>query len=512
VPVSGSALLDAPPREALDLREGISLLEAAQTPAITKPDGTVIELGYDSSGSPTPGGVFDDQGRVPLHIIRPGIGKGRGRHLYEAQMLQENADVFSGWRMFLNHQSPEAKRAAGGLPRDVRDLGGRVQEAWWDPTVPADEASGHDQGAVVGMVRPVKLIRELIDDDPGLIEASISATASAVRPVVRGGQRVWLVEGINARGSVDWVTEAGAGGRIAPMLEEAYSEEEEVQMALLESMTDEELVARLKESRPGLLQEAMKDDGDAEDKKDGGDDELAEKTAELMKKGMPKAMAEKAARKALSESTDGDPEGGEVAEITPEALKEALSASPNVLVEALTESGEAQVFIASLVEAKLDEERETIREEARADVDRAFELASFERTAHAMISESRLPESWQNGLKEKFSLVENKPTDALDVVADVDDDGKVEKAAITKLRESVEAEITKERERLREASPTRVRSTTATLVEAAKKDGDDDEDKGKIEEAKKGDQPYWATILSEAGVQDPDKAYAPLEG
>lgn len=506
--------LETPPQEALDLREGISLLEAAGTKGITRPDGSVIELGYDGDGNPKEGGVFDQHGRVPLHIIRPGVGKGRGRHLYEAKMLEEHADGFKGWKMMLNHLSPEAKKAAGGLPRDVRDLGGRVQESWWDPSVPADATREHDQGAVTGMVRPVKAIRELIDDDPGLVEASISASATGVRPTTHGGQRVWLVEGIQPRGTVDWVTEAGAGGRIAPLLEESYSSEEDVQMALIESMSDEELVRHLEESRPGLLEEARtkKGDGDPEDAKDGGADEaeeeMAEKVASLKKKGMPHAMAVKAAKKQLSESKT-NPEGGEVAEITPEALAEALSASPTLLVEALSASADAQVFITSLVEAKLETEREELRAEQRADVDRAFQLARLERAAHAQISEAKLPPSWKDDLKSRFSLVENAPTPGLDVSDETDAEGKVTKAALDILREAVEAEITKETTRLREAGATRVRPSVAALVEAAPADPKDAEKEPKKPAAEK---PYWAQTLSEAGVQDPESAYAPIEG
>jgi hypothetical protein len=138
-------------------------------------------------------------------------------------MLEEAAPTFAGWKMFLNHLSPEAKKAAAGLPRDIRDTGGIVQEAGGTGRA-AERRRRHGQGAVVGMVRPVKFIRELIDDDPALAEASISASATGVRQVTHEGQRCWLVEGINPRGSVDWVTEAGAGGRIVPMLEEAYAD------------------------------------------------------------------------------------------------------------------------------------------------------------------------------------------------------------------------------------------------------------------------------------------------
>src|SRR5262252_4192953 len=76
---------------------------------------------------------------VPVHILRPCLGKGRGRHIYEADMLQENAHKFAGWRQFIDHLSPEARRAAKGLPRSIRDLGGRIVESYWDGNVPADD-------------------------------------------------------------------------------------------------------------------------------------------------------------------------------------------------------------------------------------------------------------------------------------------------------------------------------------------------------------------------------------
>jgi hypothetical protein len=496
--------------EALDLRESISLTEAASAPQITKPDGTVVELGYDGTGNKVDGGVFDAKGRVPLHIIRPGIGKGRGRHLYEAKMLEEAAPNFEGWKMFLNHLSPEAKKAAGGLPRDIRDSGGRVQEAWWDDSVKPNAEAGHGQGAVMGMVRPVKFIRNLIDDDPELAEASISASATGVRQVTHEGQRCWLVEGINPRGSVDWVTEAGAGGRIVPMLEEAYADENDQHEALLESMSDDEIRAHLEEARPELLQEAGKG-GDAEDDPakggDGGKDELEEKVKELVGKGLPRAAAEKAARKALAESTEG-----EDVPVTKEEIAEAIKDSPDVLVEAATQSGPFQVFLSSLVESKIEEERDTIRAESRADVDRAFQLAKMERTAHAMIAESKLPESWQTDLKAKFSLDEatNEPAPALDVTDEVDDDGKLVKPALDRLREAVAEEIKREGTRLREASTTRVRSGVTQLSEARSaketpKEGEEEQPKPA------GEKPYWAQTLAEAGIPDPEKAYA-LEG
>lgn len=428
-------------REALTLHESISL---------------AIEEGATT--------IFDEDGCVPIHIIRPGIGKGQGKHLYEASMLKRDAGKFAGWRMYVDHQSPEARRAAGGLPRSVRDLGGRIIESWWDPSVPADVAKGHGAGAVVGRAKPVPFIRDLVENDPGLIEASISAQATAVRPVNHSsGQRVWAVEGIQDRGSVDWVTEAGAGGRVAPLLESSYSSEEAVEMALIESMSDGELRDYIAEVRPGLT--------------------VTGEAAPGSKK--------------ITESEEDN-----MANLTPEALREALSAHPEVLVEALQGTDVLEAYVDGRVATALSEDKAASDAERDAVINRRLELRDLSDTAKSIISESKLPETWQAGLLSRFQLREGRtPTPELDVVAELDDKGTVTKTAEERLTEAVNAAIEAERTKLREVAPTRVRGQGPTTL----KEGE--EAKPATEQAA-GEQPLWRTFLAEAGV-DSDKAYAP---
>jgi hypothetical protein len=120
---------------------------------------------------------------------------------------------FTGWKMYLDHQSPRRRRRrpAACRARSVTSAA-IIKEAWWDPNVPADPQTGHGQGAVVGLAKPNRFMRSLIEDCP-----RPSARRSRRRRPASGrsagqGQPVWLVEGIRPRGSVDWVTEAGAGG------------------------------------------------------------------------------------------------------------------------------------------------------------------------------------------------------------------------------------------------------------------------------------------------------------
>lgn len=474
------------PKEALELCESVSLAieEAASLP--------------EDFFKPVEGSIFDAEGRVPVVVIRPGVGKGRGRHLYTPEMLRENADVFNGWKMYIDHLSPEARKAAGGLPRSVRDLGGRLQETRWIDTLPPTD--DFERGGVVGLAKPVPFVRELIENDPEIVESSISAQATAVHPKSHNSERVWAVEGIEPKGSLDWVTEAGAGGRVIPLMEAAYADEEAVDMALLESMDDDEFKTYLEESRPELL-EAFKGKKDDDDEDGDADGALKKKCKELEDKGMPPAMALKVARKKLSEAEaedDQNAEGGDMTDIKPEAIQEALSASPDILLEALQQSSEVQLFVNGLVEAKLEEEREITEQAAQDKVNRVMALHRFRDQAHAAIDEARLPDSWKDSLRAKYTLEESgDPTPALDVLDTVDADGNVTETAVAKLAEAVKDDIKGEALRLAEANPTRVRSQGAQT-----------EDEGGDPKPVSGKDTGWGQFLSESAGVDPDEAYA----
>ena len=226
--------VEAPPREALDLQEsGYTLQE----------------------------GALQSDGSVLVHIIRPGIGRGRGSHYYSPEMLRENAGMFVGMKMYANHLSTAAKKALGGLPRPVEHLSGRILESWWDDSVPADDR--FEQGAVMGRARPVGVVKTLIEDDPSLVETSISTQASGVRKTTKKGQAVWAVEGFAEKsdrpgmavGSVDFVTEAGAGGKVLAAIQEAATDDEQA-VTLLDALDDTDIQEYLEHNRPELLEAA----------------------------------------------------------------------------------------------------------------------------------------------------------------------------------------------------------------------------------------------------------------
>lgn len=450
--------------DVLELHESVGLVEA---PSITKPDGTVIPLGFDGNGNPSATGVFDAKGRVPIHVIRPGVGRGRGRHLYEAAMLQEAAPTFVGWKMYQDHLSPEAKKALGGLPRKVAESGGIIKEAWWDPSTPADDRHP-EPGSVMAMVRPVRAIRDLIDDDPALVEASISAMATGVKPVQRDGQQTWMVEGIQPKGSVDWVSEAGAGGRVAPLLEAAYEDPSEVAEALLESMSDDELQDHMRAERPHLI-EALA--GDVR----------------------PEAT-----------TTPTEVIVSESAELTQEQLQEALAKDPASIAEAIFGTTAGQEYVNSLVEARMGQEREITRAQARADAQREVRLAQLDIVAERQISEAKLPPVFASHVRAMFRLEESgEPTAGLNVFDQLDENDAVVKTDRELLKEAIEAEVTRQRELLAEAAPTLVRGQGAgRSVIAGNTDG------AKPPAPK---ETAWGKYLQEHNI-DPAAAYGiPLE-
>jgi hypothetical protein len=394
-------------------------------------------------------GALGPDNTVTLQVLRPCVGKGKGRHLYEADMLAKNAHKFQGWRMYVDHLSEDARRKLGGLPRSMRDYGGRVIESWWDPNVPADAAKGLGQGSVMATVRPSFQVRPFIDDDPEAVEASINARATGVRPVKKGNEQVWAVEGIEDGGSIDWVTEAGAGGRVVSLLESAYHDGE---MDLLESMTDEEFAEYVRGRRPGLI-EALSENGEnVSDKDKTGQGSAPEPSAPV------------------------------------EVLREALS------------SYEGREMLRSLMEADMREESDLIRAQATQDARREVELERMKAEARETIREAKLPEAFEKDLLERYDIVDNVPTAALDVVDEADGDGNVVKRASVRVRESVTKDVKRQRELIEAIDPTRV-----TGQGGAAADGDDDGE-GKPAAAPKT-RSLWRGMLQEAGFAEPEKVY-----
>jgi hypothetical protein len=418
------------------------------------------------------------EGEELLQVIRPGIGEGRGTRYYSPTMLAENAEVFTGARMFRNHLTDKQRRELEGLPRPIEHLAGRMREAWWDGDVPASDR--FEQGGVYAAIKPTKFIRETLDDDPDLIESSISALATSIRSGSKDGRKVAIVEGIRRKPiSVDWVTEGGAGGRV---LREAADQEE----AVLESMTDEEFQSYMEQERPELLEALKGDDPDG----DGDDDtaELNQRVAKHLKAGKSRKDALAAARQEIADGNETQ-EGAEMADaITPEALREAFASDEGKavllsLVEEVAPSTEGYVRadeVNDLVESRMAERADLIRIEARGDLERQIELRDMRDKAVELVEAAKVHPKLAARITDTFTLTETgEPTAALaSISGDFDEDGNLVKPAMDKLVEAVNSEIEDARAIQGDLRPTRVRGAGRdTRLTEAKGTEDADEDK-----------------------------------
>jgi hypothetical protein len=155
-----------------------------------------------------------------VDLICEGFGNRRDNHYYSAALLAECAPMFAGVKMYANHLDPATAKKLAGMPRDIREIVAIVKESWVDT---------NDQGKAVVRAR-VKIAQpwlwELVSTDPDLVAVSIDARGSSRTGMVEGKQ-ARIVESIMSVKSVDWVSEAGAGGRVIALIEAQMKAEDD---------------------------------------------------------------------------------------------------------------------------------------------------------------------------------------------------------------------------------------------------------------------------------------------
>jgi hypothetical protein len=368
-------------------------------------------------------------------------------------------------------------------------------------------------------VKAVPVIQDLLRVDKRLVEASINATATGVKPARVGGEKVWIVEGIEAKGSVDWVTEAGAGGRVAEVLEARIQEGNYVGDAL-DTLDDDSFAEWMKGHRVELTEAFKKkeppaadpDDSEKNDDDKDPEDELEKMIAKLVKQGKSRAQAEAMAKVSVAKMKESThQEGDEVADISTETLVEALASeqAQTMISEAISSALPEAIRslnlgaeVQSLVEARLDEDREVFKAEADARARRGNQVRDLRDHAHNKIDESSLHPRLKESVKMQFDLVEGAPTPALDLVDDEDADGKVVKTAEQKLDEALQSAITEGLALQAELGPkTRITGQGPRVTEAAGEDGKTEEQ----QQDRLG--PATRSLLEGVGIKEPDLAY-----
>ncbi len=184
--------------------------------------------------------IDPETGRFRVTIIEAGPGNKRNKHFYPKEMLERDANKYTGRTIYKNHEHPREAMKRGGLPRPVEDIGGLIERAWFEPN-----GGQHGRGAVVGEITLVdRHMVNIARHTPTAIGLSHNARATSVKPSLVAGDKHFVVEGIEEVKSVDLVTLAGAGGKIDSMLES------ELEETMLDSVTLDDL----REHRPDLLE------------------------------------------------------------------------------------------------------------------------------------------------------------------------------------------------------------------------------------------------------------------
>lgn len=465
------------------------LLESVEAPGLEEAEDTLEALREAGTGviaSPS-GSIFQPDGTVKIAVIRPCVSRGariRGLPpIYTPRMLERDSKVFQGWPMFMDHLTEEFSaleeeeielfEALKRRQRSVNELGGRVVESWYDPSIrlKEDDQYGHQPGAVCAYVLPQPKPKGMLEADPEILRVSINAyptgatESTAPWDVSKKGM---MIEGIanNPPGSVDWVIRAGAGGRVlresarfaVSLMDAAYDpakseivtlptpapevipvvtppiqEEETVEIKELKDYTPEELRAALRADFPGLLE--------------------AEVQATIEAAGY----------------------------VTADKVTEAVDALKTELVDQ---------FSAALTER--DDDTVTVTEALLAERDAYRGLASY---AHELIEGADgLTAGFKAELKLRYQLLGTGPTPPLLVEADED------ATAEEKVRANVEADIERATALIREAAP----DPTVTGQGGS---GGEGEDSPKV---KKGDNAFVDFMQESGGFESAEDVVTKL--
>lgn len=174
-----------------------------------------------------------DKGIAKITVIEPGFNSSKDRY-YPAEMLTKDFKVFEGLKMYADHPSEfdESNRPE----RSIRD---------WVATLKNVQMSGDTVIGEAHIVEPWMQEKLATLRDKGMLSEmgiSINAVGTATEATI-DGVKTNYIEHIARGRSVDFVTEAGAGGLV-----EMYEAERDVDVDFV-------TLSVLKERRPDLVKE-----------------------------------------------------------------------------------------------------------------------------------------------------------------------------------------------------------------------------------------------------------------
>lgn len=142
-----------------------------------------------------------------VQIIKPGWGNTHDNHYYPREMLERDAGVFAGTKMFeTDHHDNE---------KSTRTWVSTIQEI----TGFTDEGAPIARVAIIDDSFSSKLRNLNAANMLEKMECSILANGRAKGGFEQDGRKGKIVEAITEVSSVDWVTKAGAGGKVLNLAE-----------------------------------------------------------------------------------------------------------------------------------------------------------------------------------------------------------------------------------------------------------------------------------------------------
>jgi len=188
--------------------------------------------------------VFDEEKKqATITIIKAGFNWNKSRY-YPEKTLKESVGMLVGTKMYKDHLTEAEEKALGGQPRKTDDWVGTIIEAHWDNAL--KEISGKVQivkDTWWTFLKGLKESKRLSD-----IGTSINAFGSAVSGKI-GDIATRIIEGIKKYKSVDFVTEAGAGGSVS-LLENQQEKELDYEKITFENLVEKrpDLIKQIKEA------------------------------------------------------------------------------------------------------------------------------------------------------------------------------------------------------------------------------------------------------------------------
>lgn len=320
------------------------------------------------------GAVFNDVTReVTITPIRPGFGNARDGYYYPAGPLRAavEAGVFNNRKMYRDHPTKTEEKEQP--ERSTTKWFATAKETTWDEVkqVPRTRIKVYDKEAY-----------ERFKEAPDEIAFSIRGRGKSREGKV-DGQRAKIVESLPIVRSIDWVTEAGAGGAIESFSESAR---EEIEMEFKDLTLEQ-----LRDARPDLFK-SIREAADDDAKPEGDAKPDAKADADAAAGAAPDSGNADANAKpdaAAAPEADAKPDAGGAAPASPTGPESFLGlTSIEQLVDALAPALVDRIQGVASDRQKVQESAQEKRAKAKKVVTAEIQASGLTRRAKEVVLES----------------------------------------------------------------------------------------------------------------------------